>query len=295
MKRDVKDLEKQRSKLYRPSVLKEVLETYGFSFTKSLGQNFLIDGNIIHKIIEGAGITKEDNVVEIGTGIGTLTQELSLTSKHVLAFEIDRTLEPILQDTLRDCTNTDIVFEDVLKADLKKEVEEVFGQEPFKVVANLPYYVTTPILGRLLEEGLNITSITVMVQKEVGERMVAKPGTKDYGALSVFIQFFTTPMMVTKVPKTVFLPKPKVDSIVVTMKVKEPVIGIEGEKFFKIVKGAFSKRRKTIINALSTYGLPVEKEDIRRALEKSNILESRRGEELSVEEFIVLTINFPDW
>ncbi|MDO5713333.1 MAG: 16S rRNA (adenine(1518)-N(6)/adenine(1519)-N(6))-dimethyltransferase RsmA [Tissierellia bacterium] len=284
----------EHHRLYRPSVLKEVLEAHGFSFTKSLGQNFLIDGNIINKIVRGAEITKEDNVLEIGTGIGTLTEELALRGKKVLAFEIDKGLEPILKDTLQDFSNIHIVFEDILKAEVKDIVTKEFGEEPFKVVANLPYYVTTPILGKLLEEDLNISSITVMVQKEVGQRMVAKPGSKDYGSLSVFIQFFTNPSIITKVPKTVFLPKPKVDSIVLRMDVKEPIIGIEKDKFFRIVKAAFSKRRKTIINALSTYGLPVDKREIRHALETSNIHEGRRGEELTVDEFIVLSINFPN-
>lgn len=294
LKKDVSVLKPEHHRLYRPSVLKEVLEAHGFSFTKSLGQNFLIDGNIINKIVRGAEITKEDNVLEIGTGIGTLTEELALRGKKVLAFEIDKGLEPILKDTLQDFSNIHIVFEDILKAEVKDIVTKEFGEEPFKVVANLPYYVTTPILGKLLEEDLNISSITVMVQKEVGQRMVAKPGSKDYGSLSVFIQFFTNPSIITKVPKTVFLPKPKVDSIVLRMDVKEPIIGIEKDKFFRIVKAAFSKRRKTIINALSTYGLPVDKREIRHALETSNIHEGRRGEELTVDEFIVLSINFPN-
>lgn len=280
--------------LYRPSVLKEVLEKHGFSFTKSLGQNFLIDGNIIDKILSGGEISKEDHILEIGTGVGTLTQQLAIYGKEVFAVEIDRRLEPVLADTLGEFSNVDILFQDVLKTDLERELTSRFGEEKVKVVANLPYYVTTPILGKLLEEPLNLTSITVMVQREVALRMAAKPGTKDYGALSVFIQFYTDPVFVTRVPKTVFIPQPKVDSAVVTLKVKDPEIGVDQKKFFKIVKAAFSKRRKTILNALSTYGFSCDKGEIRRALITSGIPEGARGETLGVKEFIVLSHNFPD-
>lgn len=280
-------------RLYRPSRLKEVLNNFGFTFTKSLGQNFLIDGNIVRKISEGAELTKEDYVLEIGTGIGTLTEELAIKAGKVLAIEIDRSLEPILNYTLKEFDNVDIIFQDVLKVDLKKIIEEKFGDKKFKVVANLPYYVTTPIISMLIESDLNIDSITVMVQKEVAKRMNAKPHTKDYGSFSVFIQHYTTPSLVVNVPNSVFIPKPKVDSIVINLKVKEKELGIDEDKLFKIVKAAFSKRRKTLINALSSFGFQVEKNDIRRALEISGINEMIRAEDLSLEEYKVLSINFP--
>lgn len=290
----MRTLTDSEKRLYQPSRLKEVLDAHGFSFTKSLGQNFLIDGNIIRKISSGANLTKDDTVLEIGTGIGTLTEELAQKSKQVLAIEIDQTLKPVLKDTLGKFDNVEVLFEDVLKVDLKKQLEERFGKEPVKVVANLPYYVTTPILGKILESDLSIASITVMVQKEVAKRMVAKPGSKEYGSLSVFIQYYTDPKLIVSVPNTVFIPKPKVDSAVINMAVLEPRFGIDKKKFFKVVKAAFSKRRKTIINALSSYGFPVDKHEVRKALEISGISEMKRAENLSVEEFIVLSINFPE-
>lgn len=281
-------------RLFKPSRVTDVLKKYGFRFSKALGQNFLIDGNIVRKIVDAAEITKDDYVLEIGPGIGTLTEELSLRAKKVLSIEIDERLRPLLEETiLSTYENVSIHFEDVLKADLKNLIKEHFGDSEFKVVANLPYYVTTPIITKLIEDDLNLKSITVMIQKEVAARFAAKPSTKDYGSLSVFIQFYTDVSYDFTVPKTVFMPKPNVDSAVVTLKIKEELPNIDREKFFKVVRAAFSKRRKTIINSLSTYGFDATKDEIKDALSISNIDEKRRAETLSSEEFIVLSTNFP--
>ena len=281
-------------RLFKPSRVTDVLKKYGFRFSKALGQNFLIDGNIVRKIVDAAEITKDDYVLEIGPGIGTLTEELSLRAKKVLSIEIDERLRPLLEETiLSTYENVSIHFEDVLKADLKNLIKEQFGDNEFKVVANLPYYVTTPIITKLIEDDLNLKSITVMIQKEVAARFAAKPSTKDYGSLSVFIQFYTDVSYDFTVPKTVFMPKPNVDSAVVTLKIKEELPNIDREKFFKVVRAAFSKRRKTIINSLSTYGFDATKDEIKDALSISNIDEKRRAETLSSEEFIVLSTNFP--
>lgn len=281
-------------RLFKPSRVTDVLKKYGFRFSKALGQNFLIDGNIVRKIVDAAEITKDDYVLEIGPGIGTLTEELSLRAKKVLSIEIDERLRPLLEETiLSTYENVSIHFEDVLKADLKNLIKEQFGDNEFKVVANLPYYVTTPIITKLIEDDLNLKSITIMIQKEVAARFAAKPSTKDYGSLSVFIQFYTDVSYDFTVPKTVFMPKPNVDSAVVTLKIKEELPNIDREKFFKVVRAAFSKRRKTIINSLSTYGFDATKDEIKDALSISNIDEKRRAETLSSEEFIVLSTNFP--
>ena len=284
----------ENKRLYTPSRVKELLNAHGFSFTKALGQNFLIDGNVVRSIVQGAGITKEDRVLEIGPGIGTLTEELALTGKSVLAVELDEKLRLILQESLRPYDNVDIIYGDALKLDLKEEWEKRYGKDPVHVVANLPYYVTTPILGALFDLDLPLESLTVMVQKEVAKRMAASPGTKDYGALSLFIAFHSEASLVAKVPNTVFIPRPKVDSAVVHMKVKESPLNISKEKFSLIVKAAFSKRRKTLLNAFSSYGFPLDKNDVREILRKSGIEETRRAETLSLEDFLVLTINFPD-
>ncbi|WP_073185018.1 16S rRNA (adenine(1518)-N(6)/adenine(1519)-N(6))-dimethyltransferase RsmA [Anaerosphaera aminiphila] len=280
-------------RLFKPSRVMELLSKYNFRFSKSLGQNFLIDGNIVKKIVDSAEVEEFDNVLEIGPGIGTLTEELSLRAKKVVAIEIDNKLRELLDESL-PYENIKIYFEDVLKADLKAIISENFGEESFKVVANLPYYVTTPIISKLIEEDLNITSITVMIQKEVAKRFVAKPGTKDYGSLSVFIQFYSDVKYEFTVPNTVFMPKPNVDSGVVSLKIKSELPDIDREKFFKVVKASFSKRRKTLINALSSYGFSATKSEILQALSVSNIDPTRRAETLTPREFIVLSINFPD-
>lgn len=283
----------ENKRLYSPQKIKETLDKHGFKFSKSLGQNFLIDGNVVRKIASEANITKDDYVLEIGPGMGTLTEELALNAKKVVAVELDRKLIPVLQDTLAQYKNLEVINADILDVNIEELIEEKLGGGPVKVVANLPYYVTTPIIGALLERHLKIESITVMVQKEVAERMSAAPGSKTYGSLSVFVGFYTVPEMVLKVPNTVFMPRPKIDSAVIRLNLKKQLPDIDTEKFFKVVKAGFSKRRKTILNALSTYGFTIDKDTIREALEKSGIKPEERAENISVEEFIKLSTILP--
>ncbi|NMB08656.1 MAG: 16S rRNA (adenine(1518)-N(6)/adenine(1519)-N(6))-dimethyltransferase RsmA [Tissierellia bacterium] len=280
-------------RLYSPKYVKEIIDKYEFGFSKSLGQNFLIDGNVLNNIIKMGEITKEDLILEIGPGIGTLTEELALNSKKVVAVEIDKNLLPILDETLKAYDNIEIVHGDILKIDIEKLILEKLDGGPIKVVANLPYYITTPIIGKLLEENLNIQSIIVMIQKEVAHRIVAKPNTKDYGALSIFINFYTDPEIILKVPKTVFMPQPKVDSAVVKLNLKEELPNIDRELFFKVVKSAFGKRRKTILNSLSTGELGLEKEIIKNVLEEANIPPNFRAENLKIEDFIKISETLP--
>ncbi len=276
-------------RLYSPSYVKEILNRFGFKFSKSLGQNFLIDGNIVRKIVEESNITKDDNVLEIGPGMGTLTEELALKAKKVVAIEIDKTLLPVLDYTLKNYDNVSVVHGDVLELKLEELLKKHFGAEPVKVVANLPYYVTTPIIAKLIEDELNLTSITVMVQKEVAERMASTEGGKDYGSLSVFVNFYTEPEIVVRAPKTVFMPAPKIDSAVIRLKIKKDIPEIDKDKFFTIVKASFSKRRKTLLNCLSSFGLPMEKAYIKQTLESIGIDPGIRGEELSIEEFMKIS------
>lgn len=280
-------------RLYSPKYVKEIINKYDFYFSKSLGQNFLIDGNIVRNIVNKANITKDDYVLEIGPGIGTLTEELALNAKKVVAVELDKNLLPILDETLKNYDNIEIIYGDILKIDLKKLVEERIDNKRIKVVANLPYYVTTPIVARLLEKELNLDSITVMVQKEVAERMAAIPGSKAYGSLSVFVNFYTSPKIILKAPKTVFMPQPKIDSSVIKLDIKMDLPEIDKEQFFKVVKAAFSKRRKTIINSLSSYGFKLDKEDFKKALEEAKIPQDTRAENISVEDFIKLSKILP--
>lgn len=280
-------------RLYSPRYVKEIINKYDFYFSKSLGQNFLIDGNIVRNIVNKANITKDDYVLEIGPGIGTLTEELALNAKKVVAVELDKNLLPILDETLKNYDNIEIIYGDILKIDLEKLVEERIDNKRIKVVANLPYYVTTPIVARLLEKELNLDSITVMVQKEVAERMAAIPGSKAYGSLSVFVNFYTSPKIILKAPKTVFMPQPKIDSSVIKLDIKMDLPEIDKEQFFKVVKAAFSKRRKTIINSLSSYGFKLDKEDFKKALEEVKIPQDTRAENISVEDFIKLSKILP--
>lgn len=283
----------ETKRLYSPKYVKEILAKYGFEFSKSLGQNFLIDGNIVRKIVEKANIGPEDYVLEIGPGIGTLTEELALKAKKVVAIELDKDLLPILDETLSQYENVEIIHGDVLKVDLKKIIEEKLDNKRVKLVANLPYYVTTPIITKLLESDLNLDSIIVMVQKEVAERMGAKAGGKEYGSLSVFVSFFSQAEIIINVPKTVFMPQPKVDSAVIKLDIKKELPDIDRDKFFKVVKAAFSKRRKTLLNALSSYGFNIDKETIKETLEKLNIKPEIRAENLSVEDFIKISKSLP--
>lgn len=282
-----------KNRLYQPSRLREIIEKHEFEYSKSLGQNFLIDGNILKNMMAVADITSEDLVLEIGTGIGTLTEELALNAGEVLSIEIDRQLKPIIEDTLADYSNVQIIYGNVLDIDLEEEICQRYGDRSIKVVANLPYYVTTPILFKLLNLNLPIESIHIMVQKELGERIVANPGNKDYGSLSVYVQLRTEAKLEFTVPRTCFMPMPKVDSAVVGLYVKELPVGIDPIRMEKIVRAAFSKRRKTVLNALSSYGFIVEKKAIREALIKSNIDPMRRAEDISIEEYLILTANFP--
>lgn len=277
-------------RLYSPKQVKEVLDRHGFYFSKSLGQNFLIDGNTVRKIVYLAGITKEDCVIEIGPGMGTLTEELVINAKKVISIELDNRLKPILEETLAPYDNTKIIYEDVLKVDLKELIKTECKGLNVKIVANLPYYVTTPIIAKLIESELPIQSISLMVQKEVAQRIVAKAHTKDYGSLSLFVQFYAEAKILMKVPKTVFMPQPKVDSVVINLKLREKLPQANKENYFLLVRAAFSKRRKTLINALSSFGLDIEKEELREALKRAGIEETTRGEDLSMEDYIRLSL-----
>ncbi|MCR3957094.1 MAG: 16S rRNA (adenine(1518)-N(6)/adenine(1519)-N(6))-dimethyltransferase RsmA [Gudongella sp.] len=284
----------ENKRLYSPSQVREVLDRHGFTFSKGLGQNFLIDGNIVRKIVKSADIGKDDYVLEIGPGMGTLTEELALNAKKVIAVEIDERLRPVLAETLEPYDNVEVVYGDVLKLPLREIIENKCGGQPVKVVANLPYYVTTPIIGRLIEEELPLVSISVMVQKEVADRMVARAHTKDYGSLTLFVGFYTEPQIMMKVPKTVFMPQPKIDSSVIRLNVRKELPDTNRDSYFKLVRAAFSKRRKTLINALSTYGLLADKEELREALKRAGIEETVRGEDLEMEDYVRLARELPN-
>ncbi|MBM7655792.1 16S rRNA (adenine(1518)-N(6)/adenine(1519)-N(6))-dimethyltransferase RsmA [Neobacillus cucumis] len=273
-----------------PVRTRAILEKYGFSFKKSLGQNFLIDTNILKKIVSFADLTENSGAIEIGPGIGALTEQLARSSKKVIAFEIDQRLLPILRDTLSPYENVKVIHKDVLEADVKTVMEEEFqGLADVMVVANLPYYVTTPIIMKLLEERLPIRGIVCMLQKEVADRIAAKPGTKEYGSLSIAVQYYTEAETVMIVPKTVFVPQPNVDSAVIRLtKRKQPAVVVKDEGFFfQVTKASFAQRRKTLLNNLTSQ-LPdgkQKKEEILSALNASGIDPTRRGETLSLEEF----------
>ena len=280
-------------RLYSPSYIREIVNYYGFRFSKSLGQNFLIDGNIVRNICDEGQITKDNDILEIGPGIGTLTEELSLRANKVVAVEIDKNLLPILDETLDAYDNIEIVHGDILKLNLPELFSEKFEKKNIKVVANLPYYITTPIITRLLEEEIDVECILVMVQKEVAKRICASPGSKDYGSLSVFVQYYTQAEIVLTVPKNVFMPKPNVDSAVIRLKVRDEKLALKDkDAFFKVVRAAFSKRRKTILNSLS-QGLAVEKEDMRIILDKAGIRPTERAENLNIEDFAKISSLFP--
>lgn len=273
-----------------PTRTKEILEKYGFSFKKSLGQNFLIDPNILRRITETAELTKETGAIEIGPGIGALTEHVARSAGKVVAFEIDQRLLPILSDTLSPYDNVKIIHEDVLKADVAQIVEQEFTDfEQLMVVANLPYYVTTPIIMKLLEEKVPIKGMVIMLQKEVADRISAKPGTKEYGSLSIAIQYYMTAETAFIVPKTVFMPQPNVDSAVIKLlKREKPAVEVTNEQFFfTVTRASFAQRRKTILNNL-TNQLPQgkeKKESVIEALSQAEIEPLRRGESLSLEEF----------
>ncbi|MEK3856799.1 16S rRNA (adenine(1518)-N(6)/adenine(1519)-N(6))-dimethyltransferase RsmA [Cytobacillus sp. FSL H8-0458] len=277
-----------------PARTRAILDKYGFSFKKSLGQNFLIDTNILRRIVDHADLTEESGAIEIGPGIGALTEQLARRSKKVLAFEIDQRLLPILEETLSPYPHVSIINEDVLKADVKTAIEREFeGIDDIMVVANLPYYVTTPIIMKLLEDQLPIRGIVCMLQKEVADRISARPGTKEYGSLSIAVQYYTEAETAMIVPKTVFVPQPNVDSAVIKLtKRTEPAVAVKSEPFFfQVTKASFAQRRKTLLNNLTSQ-LPEgkqKKEQILSALEQANVEPGRRGETLSIEEFARLS------
>ena len=269
---------------------KEVVNKHNFKFSKSLGQNFLIDDNVIDRILEGARLSETDRIIEVGPGIGTLTREMGKVAENVVAIEIDKTLIPILKETLADLDNVEVVNEDILKVDVQGLINEKLNGGPVKLVANLPYYITTPIVMKFLEEDIPVTDIVVMVQKEVADRMNAKPSTKDYGALSVAVQYYCDTEIVAKAPRHMFVPQPNVDSIVIGLHVRdEKKYVVDNEDiFFKTVKASFGQRRKTLLNSLGGLGF-LSKDQIREAIQAANIDEKRRGETLSIDEFANLS------
>ena len=269
---------------------KEVVQKHNFKFSKSLGQNFLIDTNVIDRILEGARVQEGDYVIEVGPGIGTLTKEMGRTAEKVVAIEIDKTLIPILEETLADFPNIEVINQDILKVDVQELVKAKLNGGPVKLIANLPYYITTPIVMKFLEEDIPVTDIVVMVQKEVADRMNAKPSTKDYGALSVAVQYYCDTEIVAKAPRHMFMPQPNVDSTVIGLHVREEKkYNVDNEDiFFKTVKASFGQRRKTLLNSLGGLGF-LSKDQIKIALQEANIDEKRRGETLSIEEFASLS------
>ena len=270
----------------------EILQKYNFNFQKKFGQNFLIDEHVLDKIIRAAEITKDDYVLEIGPGIGTMTQYLACAAREVTAVEIDRALIPILEDTLKEYDNVSIINEDILKVDIAALAKEKNGGRPIKVVANLPYYITTPIIMGLFESHVPLESITVMVQKEVADRMQVGPGTKDYGALSLAVQYYAEPYIVANVPPNCFMPRPAVGSAVIrlTRHQKPPVEVMDENLMFRLIRASFNQRRKTLANGLKNSGeLNLSKEVITAAIEKLGKGSSVRGEALDLEEFARLT------
>ena len=270
--------------LTSPRTIRSIQEKFGFTFKKGLGQNFLTSQNVLEEIVDAAEI--DSGVIEVGPGFGVLTSELAKNSDKVVTIEIDERLLDVLEYTLADYDNVKIVNADILKLDLHKLIQEEFGDEKVSIAANLPYYITTPIITKLLEEKLPLKNIVVMVQKEVALRMAAKPSSKDYGAITVLCQYYTEPSVVTNVPASLFVPPPKVDSAVLQLKIREkPAVQVQDEKmFFRVVKAAFSQRRKTLLNCLcSNFSFP--KEEMSALLEGIGIMPSRRGETLSLQEF----------
>lgn len=271
-------------KLYSPKVVKEITDLYSFRFSKSLGQNFLVDKNFVDKIVAAADVSGE-NVIEIGPGIGTITYEMAKVANKVVAIEIDDSLIPIIEENMVEFDNFDLIHEDILKADLEKIVAEEFAGESFKVVSNLPYYITTPIIEKLVTSNLPCTDMTIMVQKEVADRMLATEKDKEYSSLSVFVKYYSDAKKVTNVPKSVFMPQPKIDSTVLKLDLRKYTDDVDEAKLFALIHAGFNKRRKTILNSLSDV---VEKEKLRLAFEKLGIKDNLRAENLSLDDFINL-------
>ncbi len=267
-----------------------VLQKYNFVFQKKFGQNFLIDSHVLEKIVDAAQITDEDCVLEIGPGIGTMTQYLAESAREVVAVEIDRALIPILQDTLSAYDNVTVLNEDIMKVDVGRIVRERNQGRPIKVVANLPYYITTPIVMSLLENHVPVQSITIMVQKEVADRMQVGPGTKDYGALSLAVQYYARPEVVAHVPANCFMPRPNVDSTVIRLtRYQKPPVEVQDEKhLFALIRASFNQRRKTLANGLAN-GLGISREQVAVALEEMGLSATVRGEALTLEQFADLS------
>ena len=277
-----------RPYLGNPKYTIEVLQKYGFVFQKRFGQNFLIDTHVLDKIIAASEITKDDFVLEIGPGIGTMTQYLADAAREVTAVEIDDALIPILQDTLKEWDNVSVIHGDILKTDINKIAEEKNQGKPIKVVANLPYYITTPIIMGLFESHVPVESITVMVQKEVADRMQTGPGSKDYGALSLAVQYYAKPEIVANVPPNCFMPRPKVGSAVIQLvRYEEPPVQVDNEKLmFRLIRASFNQRRKTLVNGLkNSQELDFSKEEIEKAMAETGIPVNVRGEALTLAEF----------
>lgn len=269
-----------------------VLQKYNFNFQKKFGQNFLIDTTVLDRIIEASRITKDDCVLEIGPGIGTMTQYLAERAGEVIAVEIDKALIPILQETLAEYDNVTVINDDILKVDINKIVQERNDGRPIKVVANLPYYITTPIIMGLFESHVPLKSITIMVQKEVADRMQVGPGTKDYGALSLAVQYYARPEIVANVPPNCFIPRPNVGSAVIRLtRYEEPPVKVKNEEFmFALIRASFNQRRKTLVNGLgNAAGLSVTKEQVAAALEQMGLSATIRGEVLTLEQFAELS------
>lgn len=279
-------------KLGNPQKTIQIIQKYGFAFQKKFGQNFLIDMHVLDKIIGAAGVTREDMVLEIGPGIGTMTQYLAESAKQVVAVEIDTNLIPILSETLAGYDNVTVINQDILKVDIKKLAEEYNGGRPIKVVANLPYYITTPIIMGLFESSVPIDNITVMVQKEVADRMQVGPGSKDYGALSLAVQYYAEPYIVANVPPNCFIPRPNVGSAVIRLtRHKKPPVEVKNrDLMFKLIRASFNQRRKTLLNGLNNSpGIPIGKEKIAAAIEQLGVPASVRGEALTLEQFARLS------
>ncbi len=278
-------------KLSDPKKTIEVIQKYQFAFQKRFGQNFLIDAHVLEKIVSAAGITKDDCVLEIGPGIGTMTQYLAESAGQVIAVEIDTNLLPILADTLKDYSNVKVINQDILKVDINELVKEYNNGRPIKVVANLPYYITTPIIMGLFESNVPIDNITVMVQKEVADRMQVGPGSKDYGALSLAVQYYASPYIVANVPPNCFIPRPNVGSAVIRLtRYQEPPVQVKDPKLmFKLIRASFNQRRKTLQNGLNNSPeISFSKEEITKAIESLGVSPSVRGEALNLEQFAQL-------
>lgn len=285
----------QGQKLSSPQNTIQIIQKYQFAFQKKLGQNFLIDSHVLDKIIKASGITKEDCVLEIGPGIGTMTQYLAEQARHVVAVEIDKNLIPILEETLKGYDNITIINKDILKTDIHELVDTYNQGIPIKVAANLPYYITTPIIMELFESQVPIDNLTVMVQKEVADRMQAKPGTKDYGALSLAVQYYANPYIAANVPPNCFIPRPNVGSAVIrlTRHQTPPVEVSEPRLMFALIRASFNQRRKTLQNSLNNSSeIPFSKEFIAAAIESLGLPAAVRGEKLSLEEFARLSNYF---